>query len=286
MPLPYCTPADQAPPTYQCPCHTKDPLIAPSVLACDLSNLEAASKMVLEAGADVLHLDVMDGAFVPNISFGFPVIESLRKNIPDAYLDVHMMVAEPEKWVQPVADAVGAGDGKPAQYTFHIEATDDPKAIIESIRAAGMKVGVGIKPNTTVADIEEIIPLVDTVLVMTVEPGFGGQSFMGPGHATNDVLPKVFDVRTRFPDKDIEVDGGLSAKTIVEAAVRRPCPAPPLPQRAAADLCGCPQGAGANMIVAGSSVFKGEPKPAIDSLRAGVLKYGLGKTDVEIGAML
>eukprot|EP01044_Picomonas_judraskeda_P029171 COSAG03_NODE_9987_length_680_cov_0.633391_1_plen_133_part_01 len=113
MPLPYCTPADQAPPTYQCPCHTKEPLIAPSVRACDLSNLEAASKMVLEAGADVLHLDVMDGAFVPNISFGFPVIESLRKNLPDAYLDVHMMVAEPEKSVEVVAKAVGA-----AEYAF------------------------------------------------------------------------------------------------------------------------------------------------------------------------
>jgi ribulose-phosphate 3-epimerase len=263
MPLPYCTPADQAPPTYQCPCHSKDPLIAPSVLACDLSNLEAASKMVLEAGADVLHLDVMDGAFVPNISFGFPVIESLRNNIPDAYLDVHMMVAEPGKWVEAVAKAVGAAEGKPAQYTFHIEATDDPKGLIEAIRATGMKVGVGIKPNTTVSDIEEIIPLVDTVLVMTVEPGFGGQSFMGPGHATNDVLPKVFDVRTRFPEIDIEVDGGLSAKTIVEAA-----------------------GAGANMIVAGSSVFKGDPVDAIQSLRAGVLKYGLGKSDDEINAVL
>ena len=191
------------------------------------------------------------------------MIASLRKNLPDAYLDVHMMVAEPMKWVQSVADAVGAADGKPAQYTFHIEATDDPRGVIAAIRATGMKVGVGIKPNTMVSDIEDIIPLVDTVLVMTVEPGFGGQSFMGPGHATNDVLPKVFDVRTRFPDKDIEVDGGLSAATIVEAA-----------------------GAGANMIVAGSAVFKGDPKPAIDSLRAGVLKYGLGKTDEEIGELL
>ena len=126
-----------------------------------------------------------------------------------------------------------------------------------------MRVGVGIKPNTTIAEIEEIIPLVDTVLVMTVEPGFGGQSFMGPGHATNDVLPKVLDVRTRFGDKDIEVDGGLSAATIVEAA-----------------------GAGANMIVAGSSVFKGDPKETIVSLRAGVLKYGLGKTDEQINEIL
>ena len=129
-----------------------------------------------------------------------------------------------------------------------------------------MKVGIGIKPDTGVSDIEELIPLVDTVLVMTVEPGFGGQSFMGPGHPTHDVMPKVLDVRTRYPDKDIEVDGGLSGKTIVEAA-----------------------GAGANMIVAGSSVFKGGPEgapPAIQSLRAGVLKYGLGKSDEEIGAML
>jgi ribulose-phosphate 3-epimerase len=124
------------------------------------------------------------------------VIASLRKNIPDCYLDVHMMVSEPAKWIQAVADAVGAGESKPAQFTFHIEATDDPKAVIEQIRATGMKVGIGIKPATTVADIEELIPLVDTVLVMTVEPGFGGQSFMGPGHATHNVLPKVLDVRS------------------------------------------------------------------------------------------
>ena len=261
--MPYCTPAGQAPPTYQCPCHNSAPLIAPSVLACDLSNLADASMSVLAAGADVIHLDVMDGHFVPNISFGAPVIKSLRQNLPNAYLDVHMMVSEPAKWIKDVASAVGAAEGKPSQFTFHVEATDDPKGVIEQIRAAGMKVGIGIKPNTSVSDIEELIPLVDTVLVMTVEPGFGGQSFMGPGHATHDVLPKVLDVRSRFPDIDIEVDGGLSASTIVEAA-----------------------GAGANMIVAGSAVFKGEPAPVIATLRASVLKYGLGKTDEEISAML
>ena len=238
MPLPYCAPADEAPPCYQCPCHTKLPLIAPSVLACDLSNLTDAARAVLAAGADVLHLDVMDGHFVPNISFGFPVIEGLRKNLPDAYLDCHMMVSEPGKWVAELAKAVKAEEGKPAQCTFHIEATDDPKGVIAAIRATGMKVGIAIKPNTGVPDIEELIPLVDTVLVMTVEPGFGGQSFMGPGHATNDVLPKVLDVRTRFPDMDIEVDGGLGPATIKEAAA-----------------------AGANYIVAGSAVFKGEPQP-------------------------
>lgn len=156
-----------------------------------------------------------------------------------------MMVSEPEKWVNDMADA-GAD-----QFTFHLEATSDPKKLIEQIQAAGMKVGCAIKPGTPV---EQILPygnLVDMILIMTVEPGFGGQSFM------SNMMSKVERVRDEFPNLDIEVDGGLGPSTIDEAAK-----------------------AGANMIVAGSSVFKASDKKAvIFEMRRSVEKYGNGKTD-------
>ncbi|KAM6461995.1 ribulose-phosphate 3-epimerase isoform 7-T7 [Liasis olivaceus] len=172
--------------------------------------------------------------FVPNITFGHPVVESLRKRLgQQAFFDMHMMVAKPEQWVKPMAVA-GAN-----QYTFHIEATDNPGALIKDIRENGMKVGLAIKPGTTVEYLAPWANQIDMALVMTVEPGFGGQKFM------EDMMPKVHWLRTQFPSLDIEVDGGVGPDTIHKCAE-----------------------AGANMIVSGSAVMKSDdPRAVINLLR-------------------
>ena len=240
----------------QCPPHAKCCKIQPSMLACDLANMAAEGKSVLAAGADELHIDVMDGHFVPNMSFAHPVVASLRKNIPDAYLDCHMMVSKPSQWVEAVATScVGAG----SRYTFHMESmeTDDLDVVgmVKLIRDNGMEVGIAIKPGTGVEALSAVIALVDMVLVMTVEPGFGGQKFQP------NMMPKVLQLRTEHPALDIQVDGGLGPTTIDAAAA-----------------------AGANLIVAGSSVFK----PGIDRsepialMRRSVQKLGQGMSDEEL----
>jgi ribulose-phosphate 3-epimerase len=193
------------------------------------------TRRVLLAGADFLHIDVMDGHFVPNLTFGAPVISCLRKNVPEAIFDVHLMVTNPEKWVVDMANA-GA-----TYFTFHaeIEKSDEEKRqLIQDIKKHGMKVGMAVKPKTPVDVVYPFIAELDLVLVMTVEPGFGGQKFMA------DVMPKVRALREQYPHLDIEVDGGLSPETIDAAA-----------------------SAGANWIVAGSAVFKSDPATAISTLK-------------------
>ena len=205
--------------------------ISPSVLACDLSRLSDECCAMTHAGAHMFHLDIMDGHFVPNITFGAPVIKHLR-NKTDIIFDVHLMISRPDLYID---DFVSAGADI---ITFHIEADCDIIDTLKKIRTASVKTGLAIKPGTKVEAVLPYIPFVDMLLVMTVEPGFGGQSFM------HDMLPKVEYLRTLFPKLDIQVDGGINADT-AKLAVR----------------------AGANVIVAGSYLFgQDDYKKAVSEL--------------------
>lgn len=193
-------------------------LIAPSILSANFSRLGEEIKAVENAGADWLHIDVMDGHFVPNITIGPVVVKSIR-GVTKMPFDVHLMIKNPERYVESFAKA-----GSDI-ITFHIEVEEDPKEIIRLIKSYKKKAGVSIRPKTDLNTLKSILPMVDMVLVMTVEPGFAGQEFM------RDCLPKIAELRKIF-GKDIEVDGGLNNST--SSLVRD---------------------AGANVIVAGSSVY-------------------------------
>ncbi len=205
-------------------------ILSPSILSADFGILSEQIKAVRKGGAKYLHIDVMDGVFVTNISFGLPVISSIRKHT-DLVFDVHLMITEPERYLDRFIDA-GADI-----VTFHAEATNDIQKCIDIIKARGIKAGIAISPKTPASVVLPYLEQVDMVLCMTVEPGYGGQTYM------SDIEDKVRAIREAAPDIDIQVDGGISAQNIK-----------------------APINAGANVIVAGSAVFSGDIESNVKEL--------------------
>lgn len=173
--------------------------ISASVLAADILHLQDDVARILAAGADILHLDIMDGHFVPNLSYGPDLVAGLRRGFADAYLDVHLMMTHPEQYADAFMDA-GA-----SAVTVHAEIGEKAVALLQHIRARGLKAGISVKPGTDVRDCAALLPLVDLVLVMTVEPGFGGQKLMP------EALQKVGQLREMGFEGIISVDGGVNA---------------------------------------------------------------------------
>ncbi len=200
-------------------------ILSPSILAADFARLGEQIREADEAGAEYIHIDVMDGVFVPSISFGMPLIRSIRK-VTDRTFDVHLMIVEPERYVKEFKEC-GADS-----ITFHLEAAEDADATISLIRSLGCRVGMSIKPKTPVEAVRKYLNKLDMLLVMTVEPGFGGQKYIPE---STERIRRVREMADEMGlDLDIQVDGGITldnTKTVIEA--------------------------GANVIVAGSAVFGG-----------------------------
>ena len=201
-------------------------ILSPSILSADFSKLGEQIKEADQAGAQYIHIDVMDGMFVPSISYGMPVIKSVR-GVTSKTFDVHLMIMDPIRYVKDFVDS-GADI-----ITFHLEAAQDPKAVIDEIHKYGKKAGISIKPGTDASELEAYLDMVDMILVMTVEPGFGGQKLIP------ECVDKVRTVRGMLEAKklktDIEVDGGIYVENVSQLLE-----------------------AGANVIVSGSGVFKGD----------------------------
>ncbi|SCV74993.1 BQ2448_8022 [Microbotryum intermedium] len=227
-------------------------IISPSVLASDFGDLSNEVRRMMSCGAQWVHMDVMDGHFVPNITMGPPVLASVHKTVDNVFMDCHMMVADPARasrcllrphpilWVKDVAEAGGKS------YTFHLEALAEPEKaheLVELIHSNGMRAAVAISPATPSSAISDALGnSVDMLLVMTVVPGKGGQKFMP------ECVPKVAELRTRFPKKDIQVDGGVGPGTI-----------------------GCCARAGSNVIVAGTALFGANaPKQVIQGFKEAI----------------
>jgi ribulose-phosphate 3-epimerase len=207
--------------------------IAPSILSADFANLEA--ELATISHADLIHVDVMDGHFVPNLTLGVPVVKRLSE-VTSVPLDVHLMIDSPEKWVAQYAQYAGS-------VTFHYEAASNPRLVISEIRRAGAKAAMSIKPGTSFSEVSELVEELDMLLVMTVEPGFGGQSLI---QTTVPKVTEAFDyARSKGLDLSIQVDGGVTAENIKELS-----------------------SAGADTFVAGTTVFRAPDRNfEIDRLR-------------------
>ncbi len=211
--------------------------VAPSILAADFANLEKDCRRVVSVDNPMLHFDVMDGVFVPNISVGLPVLQSLKKAIPEAVYDVHLMIVKPLQYIEEFAK-YGAD-----YITFHVEAESNPVETARAIRKAGCKAGISLRPGTPVEELFPLLKEVDMVLVMSVEPGFGGQAFIP--EAPRRIAAIKQEAELQGLNLLLEVDGGIDPNT--------------------APLC---KDAGVDILVAGSSVFKADnPKEMIDTLR-------------------
>lgn len=211
-------------------------ILSPSILAADFAILGEQIKEADEAGAEYIHIDVMDGVFVPSISFGMPLIESVRK-VTQKIFDVHLMIVEPERYVKEFA-ACGADS-----ITFHLEATEDADEIIDQIRSLGCKVGMSIKPKTPVEVVRKYLSKLDMLLVMTVEPGFGGQKYIPESTERIRKIRQMAD--EQGIDLDIQVDGGITKENVHVVL-----------------------DAGANVIVAGSAIFKGNITENVKAIKA------------------
>ncbi len=206
--------------------NTRKNILAPSILAADFSVLGQQIKEAAGAGAEYIHIDVMDGVFVPSISFGMPLIQSIRK-VTDKVFDVHLMIVEPERYVKQFKEC-GADS-----ITFHLEATEDADALIDQIHALGCRAGMSIKPKTPVEVVRKYLSKIDMLLVMTVEPGFGGQKYIPE---STERIRRARELADALGvDLDIQVDGGVgqdNVHVVLEA--------------------------GANVVVSGSAVFHGD----------------------------